>query len=137
MGFNRGVDLPVNVDQAEIVVSIRPVLLGSVIVTGYRFGLSVNGVTVSGTEPTPPIESANTGPRLIEFMAWASAGGGVIGLSQHGDNPAAILFVAAPIACSWVTRRTKLPTRLMAVACLGIIMAGTIAVALIDAAIRR
>lgn len=137
MGFNLGVDIPVEVGQHHVVVSIRPTLAGSMIITGYRFGLSVDGVTAPGTEPIAPKRSENAGPRLIETVAWASAGGALIGLSQHGRNPAALLFLAAPAACSWVTRRTTLSTGWMGLVSLVIFVMGLVAVAIIGSLIRR
>ena len=143
MAFYHGVDLAIEVDGHKVVVSIRPVTAGRIFVTGYRFGLSVDGRSAPGTEPVQPIapdtglgSRPRGGARIIEALSWASAGGAIIGLSRHGENPLAILYIAAPAACSVVTRRTSLPTWLMGLVCLVIVIAGIVTVALIGTLAR-
>jgi hypothetical protein len=137
MGFNRGVDVPITVGRHSGIVSIRQRRPRSVMNTGYVFALSIDGTPVPGSEPISPLRGGNPGARLIETMAWASAGGGVIGLSQGGDNPTASLFLLAPVACSVVTRRKGLSTRTMALICLGILILGVIVVAVIGGIVRE
>jgi len=142
MSIDMGVDLPIDVDGHALVVSVRPVLRAKYLATAYRLGLSVDGAPAPGTERLPPVRPASNplaplwlaggrpgGPVLVEMMCWATVGGGVIGLSRNGENPWAFLYIAAPAACSVVTRRTTMPTWLMALVCLTIVLGGTIALA--------
>lgn len=142
MSADMGVDLPIDVDGHGVVISVRPVTVGRVIVIGYRFGLSIDGTAVSAADALPPIRPGSNpmargwptnGPRLIEALAWASVGGAFIGLFQHGENPSAVLYLAAPVACSVVTRRASFPTWLLGLVCLAIVVGGIFTVAMIGA----
>jgi len=135
MGFNRGVDVPVPISQHRGIISVRPRNPRSIISTEYTFGLSIDGVPAPGSEPVVPIQASRTGPRLIETMALASAGGGVIGLSQGGENPTAFLFLVAPAACSVVTRQARLSTKTMGLISVAIILLGIVVVAAIGAVV--
>jgi len=139
MAFNWGVDIPFFIDRHEAAISIRPIIRGLIVVTGYSLGISVDGTSAVGTEPVDPIPDAKrrTGPRLVEFVAWASAGGAVLGLSQRGANPTAFVYLAAPILCSVVTRQSSLSTRVMALLCLGIVIGSIVLVAVLGVILRR
>jgi hypothetical protein len=84
----------------------------------------------------PLARSRAFGPQFVEAMAWASTGGAFIGLSQHGAHPTAILYLAAPLACSLVIRRSGLSTTWLAIVCTGIVLAGIVSVALLGALVR-
>jgi hypothetical protein len=144
MSTNMGVDLPIDLDDHAIVVSVRPVIRGRLLVTAYRFFISVDGEPAPGTEPAPAIvPGANPlgrwwptgGPRLVEAMSWATAGGAVLGLSQRGEQPTAILYLIAPAACSLITRRTTWPTWVMAIVCLAIVLGWIVVVAVLGAVV--
>jgi len=106
MARDLGVDLPASVAGHQLVVSVRPTTLGrSWLATGYSFGLTVDGHPALGTAVVSPLSPGSgpfaaswpeSGRRQIEALAWAAAGGAVIGLSQGGTNPAALLYLAAP-----------------------------------------
>jgi hypothetical protein len=131
MSTNMGVDLPIELDNHAVVVSVRPVISGRIVVRGFRFYLSVDEEPAPGTEPAPPIvPGANLlgrgwpvgGPRFVEAMSWATTGGAILGLSQRGEHPSAILYLLAPAVCSLITRRTTWPTWVMGIACLAIVV---------------
>jgi hypothetical protein len=134
MTFEGGVDLPAKLGQHEVLVSVRPILgRFGIYGLGYFFGLEVDGALVPGTDPVQPL--ALTRSRNVEAWAWIYGLGGVIALRQRVDF-ATILFLGGPAACSWVTRRTILPARFMALVCLVIIVVALVVVAVVDAAVR-
>jgi hypothetical protein len=133
MGFNRGVDLPLQIGDHHAVVSIRPMVRGGVFATGYSFEIAIDADHAPEAAPGQARYRTRTAPQLIELMTWASAGGAVIGLNQRGENPTAFLYLAAPVLCSLVTRRSGLSTRVMAALCLGIVVVGIVAVAWVGA----
>jgi hypothetical protein len=138
MGYDRGVDLPLAIDGHHVLVQIRPDMVGLMFVSGYHFGLRVDGITVPGTVPIPPItRSGPLGPRLIEGAAWATGGGAVIGLSQHGANPFAVAYLIAPAVCSLLVRRSGLSTRWLAIACGAILVAGMLGTAVLGVVLRK
>jgi len=138
MAYDRGVDLPLAIDGHHVLVMIRPDMVGSMLVSGYHFGLTIDGTTVPGTVPIPPItRSGPVGPRLIEGVAWATGGGAVIGLSQHGANPVAVAYLVAPAACSLLVRRSGRSTRWLALACGAILVAGMVGTALLGGVLQQ
>ena len=145
MSTNMGVDLPIALDDHSVVVSVRPVIRGRLVLTAFRFYISVDGEPAPGTEPAPPIvPDANplgrgwpmSGPRLVEAMSWATTGGAILGLSQRGEHPTAILYVLAPAVCSLITRRTTWPTWVMGIACLAIVVGWIVFVAVLGTFVR-
>jgi len=112
--------------------------VSSMLVSGYHFGLSIDGIAAPGTAPILPIaRSRSLGPRVIEGLAWATGGGAVIGLSQHGSNPIAVAYLVAPAACSLLIRRSALPPRWLATACVAILVAGLFGTALLGTVLQR
>ncbi len=145
MSVDMGVDLPIEVAGHAVVVSVRPITTARVVVTGYRFGLSVDGAPALGTEPVPAVRPGSNwlgrgwtsdGRRWIETLSWATTGGAIIGLGQRGENPVAILYLGAPAACSFITRRTTLSTHQMGLACVAIVVLWTLAIAALGTLVR-
>lgn len=138
MAFDRAVDLPFTVDGRDLIVMVRPDIRGPMMVVGYHFGLTVDGVAAEGTTPiAPAVRTAAIGRKFAESMAWAAGGGGVVALSQSGTNPIAIAYLLAPAACAVLIRRSTLSTRWLAVACIGILAARIVAVVWLGAVLKR
>lgn len=138
MAYDRGVDLRLRVDGHDLIVMIRPDLRGPRLVTGYRFGLTVDGVAAPGTKTIPPIVPTTSLARtIVESIAWSAGGGVAIGLSGQGTNPVAFTYLLAPAACSLVVRRSKLPTGWLVLICTAILIGGIGIVAGLSAVLRR
>lgn len=138
MAYDRGVDLRLEINGHDFTVMIRPDVRGPMLVSGYHFGLTIDGVAAPGTPPIPPIvPTASHGQTIIEAIAWSTGGGAVIGLSQHGVNPIALAYLLAPAACSLIVRRSSLPSAWLALICAGILISGIGIVAVLGAVLRR
>jgi hypothetical protein len=137
----RGTDIPLNVDRKAIIVQVRTDPPTGLTVREYRFGLAVEGAAPMGATmfPAMPLKSnepaGRSGPRTIEGIVWAASGGVVIALTRQGANPLALLFPAAPLACSLVVRQSSLSTRAIGLTCLAIEVGAFVIVAWIGVAI--
>lgn len=109
IGYDRGIDLDVDVGSHRLTVAIR---VTAVLPPRYAYGLSVDGEVAGSTSSLPSV-LAGARPTLtgtVEQIIWASTLiGSVRGLAT-GHLVEAAALVGAAALCSFVLHRRLLPT---------------------------
>ncbi len=140
----RGVDLPISIDGHSLIVAIRPTSWRrTLLVTGYRYALSLDGPPAPGSvAPSPLVRGTRRGVRsvndFIEAVAWGVGSIAAVRLLLQGPALMAPLILGAPALASLVVRRgNRLPGWLRLALATGTFAAWTVIGAALVGALYR